>query len=1034
MLKKRAALVLQLPLIASLWLWREPAKAHLVVATLAFVGYEILVLLIMFGRKVWGKLEDRAVDYTANWILSTASSLKPGFHRRYNEQVINLHGIFNVRGLGSLNTSPLSLEQVYVDLRVDPTNPQKLSSDPIARKGFMGNRPIWDFLRLAKKSVEATALAVIGPAGCGKTTLLQHVAVTLAANRQHRHGLRAHIPILLSLRDHIQALTQERPPPLGELIQDHFSDGTLFSTLKPPPRWFERQLGRGKCIVLLDGLDEVGKIEQRRSISAWVETQIRNYPRCRFVLTARPQGYRDAPLLRAHVLEVQPFTPQQVRRFIENWYIAHEVLNSGKADTPPVRQRALADAHDLLKRLLQRPALTSLTVNPLLLTMIAMVHRYRGALPGSRVALYAEICEVFLGRWSEVKGVAEKLTPAQKLVVLRPLASHMMNGKLRDIATQQVIQIIADSVERVGVKGGATEDFLRYLQETSSGLLLERESGRWSFAHLTFQEYLTAAHWIEDKAERAAHNWGELVNDSWWHETLRLFAAKGDATFLLETCLKADTILALSLAADCLIEAREIAPAVRRAVEERVVTDLESPDPRRRTLAARVRLVGRLNSLRRPGVERVADQDYITCAEYQLFLDDVRPQGEHRQPDHWISCTFPPGQAREPLLGLRAEDAQAFCDWLTQQHGGTFIYRLPRPDELPDRRVVQQGSRREGLSAWCKTGRTFKLAGLAEPDQQVLMEKLGALLAPFGPPPAGGLFNSVPLNRLESAVTAYSDHAVTNDFVLHRSLSRVCARALTRDFNENCDYAFSQLDRPHSDFTLYVNRGSSRLREFDKILEFQKVLRESRVNSEGKRGQGPAPTGGRAHERDALFSHACGLINHCSNEYGLIRGDIKTLLFVLSLLDFSKHPRAAEMAGDVSNALDRLRRNIRDLVSLLEALLHSIAENNIAEARRLSQKAGSVKGELGDSAPGLKSLVASVSQEIGWLVRNVERGYLAQVIAEGYLDHARKRRRGSEREMLTFYCWIKIVMAREQGELPAWEGVQIIQEAVSETS
>jgi len=40
-----------------------------------------------------------------------------------------------------------------------------------------------------------------------------------------------------------------------------------------------------------------------------------------FILSARPQGYRDAPLQRANVLEVQPFNSDQVRKFIENWYL-----------------------------------------------------------------------------------------------------------------------------------------------------------------------------------------------------------------------------------------------------------------------------------------------------------------------------------------------------------------------------------------------------------------------------------------------------------------------------------------------------------------------------------------------------------------------------------------------------------------------------------------------------------------------------------------------------------------------------------------
>lgn len=342
----------------------------------------IAVIAIAFSKKVWTKLEDKAVERAADWILSSVSGFAPGFRRRYKEQVINDHGVFNVRGLGLINTYTLALEQVYVDLRVDPSNPQKFNLDPIAKKDIVGNQPIWKFLSLQKAGLsDNTALAIIGPPGSGKTTLLQHVALTFAANHQRRYSIRAYTPILLFLRDHVKTIVQENPPALGKLVQAHFSNSNLYPTLKPPLNWFEKQLERGKAIILLDGLDEIADLEQRKIISSWVDNQIRNYPRCRFVLTARPQGYRDAPLHRAHVLEVQPFDSVQVRKFIESWYLANEIISSGNRDDTGVRQRALRDANDLLQRLRLLPSLSALTVNPLLLTMIAMVHRYHGALP-----------------------------------------------------------------------------------------------------------------------------------------------------------------------------------------------------------------------------------------------------------------------------------------------------------------------------------------------------------------------------------------------------------------------------------------------------------------------------------------------------------------------------------------------------------------------------------------------------------------------------------------------------------------------------
>jgi predicted NACHT family NTPase len=128
----------------------------------------------------------------------------------------------------------------------------------------------------------------------------------------------------------------------------------------------------------------------------------------------------------------------------------------------------------------------------LLLTMVAMVHRYHGALPGSRIELYAEICQVLLGRWRQAKGVKDKLSAEQKLVVLRPLAAQMMTNRIREITVSSAKEIIGSPLERVGMNRDEAERFLSETQ-SGSGLLLEREAGRWSFAHLTFQEFLTLA-------------------------------------------------------------------------------------------------------------------------------------------------------------------------------------------------------------------------------------------------------------------------------------------------------------------------------------------------------------------------------------------------------------------------------------------------------------------------------------------------------------------------------------------------------------
>ncbi len=76
------------------------------------------------------------------------------------------------------------------------------------------------------------------------------------------------------------------------------------------------------------------------------------------------------------------------------------------------------------------------------------------------------------------------------------------------------------------------------------------------------------------------------------------------------------------------------------------------------------------------------DDTLVTCAEYQLFIDEMLEQEKYYQPDHWTSYQFPVGKAREPILGVRYSDAVAFCEWLTSREDGEWIYRLLSEDEV----------------------------------------------------------------------------------------------------------------------------------------------------------------------------------------------------------------------------------------------------------------------------------------------------------------------------------------------------------------
>lgn len=597
----------------------------------------------------------------------------------YLEHLMYEHRTFDVKGLTTQGVFTLELEQVFVELGLVQQAVERISTDPLGKfpqTGLHGRGTVWEHLQISSQP-----LVIVGAPGRGKTTLLKHMAISLAnpdgkTAVSHKNWL----PIVLYLRTLAPHIQQDAQYSLVDGVQAVLEKWDI----EIDDEWFNTLLSKGQCLIMLDGLDEVGDASQRRAVVAWVERQIAEHGRNQFVITARPYGYRSNPIAHARVIEVLPLRIGQIRQFVHNWYIANEI-KSAQRDDPGVRRDAREGAEDLMLRLRRTYVLLDMAVNPLLLTMIATVHRYRGSLPGRRVELYAEICDVFLGKRQMARGLRFDLTPAQKQRVLRPLAYEMMKSHRRELPVHDAAEILLPTLMRVSPKMTG-EQFLREVLD-GSGLMIEKEAGLYGFAHLTFQEYLAAVHVREQRKERRLM---ELVEDSWWHETIRLYAAMGDATNIIQACLSRRTasVPALTLAVECLEEAREVKAELRNIFDQ-LEQAVDHPTVEVQQMAAEVRLVLRSRRLMRVDDDWFVDNNFVTNAEYQLFLDDRRTLGGFHHPDHWRGHHFPSGWGRYPVTGIRPLDAVAFCEWLSNRLPGEWYYRLPKAKEVS--RIVALG-------------------------------------------------------------------------------------------------------------------------------------------------------------------------------------------------------------------------------------------------------------------------------------------------------------------------------------------------------
>ncbi|MCP4423983.1 MAG: SUMF1/EgtB/PvdO family nonheme iron enzyme [Chloroflexi bacterium] len=508
----------------------------------------------------------------------------------YLEYILTNFRALNLRGIRAEQALTIELEQVYISLTTaDPAREAHKQTPDTARRAAQEaqSEPVQRLL------AEHPRLVVVGDPGCGKTTLLRYLALTCARaiaedNAQlvtGRLGLRPQViplPIFLPLREFAAYVRQVEPGRrvgggaptlLLEYLHGYFQRWQL----QLPDDFFLRLLEEGDCLVLLDGLDEVADFDERVIVSEHVTDFVRRFGRNRFVLSSRVRGYTGAAKLGDgfFACRVLDFDEDDIAQFVTNWTLAVEASAAGGRATPGARAEAARQAADLQEAVLTNPRVRDLAVNPLLLTVVAMVHRYRAKLPENRAELYNECTEVLLGHWDRARpgeegkqlayftGTDLRMDPAEKRAFIEPIAYAMHQQGVKEWDKSDLLtHLQGQFTERGQPEAKARRMAERFLEALAlrSGLLQEAALGVYQFLHLTFQEYL-AARYLADQDDFAALA-AARVGDGWWKETLLLTAGhlgsmgRRRVALLLEELqdAAADPEAGLLLAGECLVD------------------------------------------------------------------------------------------------------------------------------------------------------------------------------------------------------------------------------------------------------------------------------------------------------------------------------------------------------------------------------------------------------------------------------------------------------------------------------------------------
>jgi formylglycine-generating enzyme required for sulfatase activity len=400
---------------------------------------------------------------------------------------IDIRGL--VTGEGKLHQ--FAIDELYIPLR---------TRSVVKEEGKMLKERLDDDV-LLQEALKKQRLFIKGEPGSGKTTFLRLIAYTLCQGRlgeSTKSRLTFSEPLPLPLFIRIGALSRY-------ISQCTDRPGSACPTEKDSPQWllhyleslseefkwrlskadFDRELEEGRCMILLDGLDEAPSREVRVHLSRLAGNLVKAYPKCQVVLTSRPAALADgldAVPQNFQAVEIEPLNEKGVEDFLTRWC---SILYAGAPDKSERYKNELKEA-------LTYGQIKMMAKTPVMLTALAVVHWNENRLPEQRAALYESVL-TWLFRSKEEKEGRVKADRCRKLLQKLALAMFMHpDGRQRQVGLRWAAERIQGEFKADGEHNEVeqAENFL-YDEMVDSGVIVEREL-RLEFWHLSFQEYLAA--------------------------------------------------------------------------------------------------------------------------------------------------------------------------------------------------------------------------------------------------------------------------------------------------------------------------------------------------------------------------------------------------------------------------------------------------------------------------------------------------------------------------------------------------------------
>lgn len=371
---------------------------------------------------------------------------------------------------------------------------------------------------------------VIGGAGYGKSLFLKNLCVSPPRDLCSP-GNEA-----LIIRGDLKRMI--RPDgsfkPMLEYLSECLTNGSLQSREELPENFLQRCLRAGRCLILLDALDEVGN-DQRNELHRLVVSYFRDSGlKNKVCITSRDRGF--IPEENVFCLSIQPITEEDVREYVDRYIALGKFQESEK-------ERFIRQASSLVDKGFVKGFLT--------LSLLLAIYKNEQELPANKVALYQKCFEYIANTREKNKNllyngstgkaydwdVLAKLMGDATFMELAQLGTPNNRDIPRDAIDARMTQLYVQRFHSETDCRAAIEVFLQFCADRTEVFVPSPNSNtEYRFFHRSFYEFFYA-NYIATRTRFPEDTYQKLDGfevDSELFELLVQLYTKNNPTYLRE--------------------------------------------------------------------------------------------------------------------------------------------------------------------------------------------------------------------------------------------------------------------------------------------------------------------------------------------------------------------------------------------------------------------------------------------------------------------------------------------------------------------